>query len=105
VDIAAQPGRAIGRDISRGEATEKEIDAFISKRHRDRVATERERLAEETWAASERAYFARRDEERRLELLSYHEGQAERLSGVLGALVSHHEAEAEKYRQLTEGVA
>jgi hypothetical protein len=56
------------------------------------------------WRASEQAYFARRDEQRCLERLTYHEGQAVRLSGVLGVLVAHHQAEAEKYRnQLTKG--
>lgn len=93
-------------DVARGEMVEKEIDAFISKRHNDRIATEGERQAEEMWSVSERAYFARRDEEQCLErLLAYHEGQAERLSGVLHALVSHHQAEADKYRQLTKGSA
>src|SRR5215203_3846637 len=43
VDVAAQPGQAIGRDISRGEIVEAEIDAFISKRHDRRVRDEGER--------------------------------------------------------------
>jgi hypothetical protein len=102
VDIAAQPGQGIGRDIATGEKVEAEIDAFASRRHEQRVKNEGERLAEEVWMESERAYFARRDEDRRLERLAYHEGQAQRLSGVLGSLVAHHQAEAEKYRQLTK---
>ena len=57
----AQPGRAISRDISRGEAVEAEINTFITKRHNDRVARgEGERLAEEAWKASERREEARR---------------------------------------------
>ena len=79
MDIAAQPGQAIGRDIARGEATEKEIDSFISKRHRNRVATEGERQAEESWKASERAYSARRREENRLAWGDYFERLAESL--------------------------
>jgi hypothetical protein len=60
VDVA-QPGRAISRDISRGEAVEAEINCFITKRHNDRVARgEGERLAEEAWKASERREEARR---------------------------------------------
>jgi hypothetical protein len=50
----AQPGRGIGRDIGRGEATERELDAFISKRHEQRVKSEGERQAEEAWRESER---------------------------------------------------
>jgi hypothetical protein len=49
------PGAALPRDIAAGEHVEHEIDAFISRRHRDRVATEGERQAEEHWKASERA--------------------------------------------------
>jgi hypothetical protein len=49
VDIAAQPGRDIGRDIGRGEAMEHELDAFISKRHEQRLKTEGERQIEEAW--------------------------------------------------------
>jgi hypothetical protein len=41
VDIATEPGRGIGRDIGRGEAVEHKLDAFISKRHEQRVKTER----------------------------------------------------------------
>jgi hypothetical protein len=58
VDIAAQPGRDIGRDIGRGEAVEHELDAFISKRHEQRLKTEGERQIEEAWR--ERASAARR---------------------------------------------
>jgi hypothetical protein len=60
VDMA-HPGRAISRDISRGEAVEAEIDSFITKRHNDRAASGKgERLAEEAWKASERREQARR---------------------------------------------
>ena len=71
MDLAAQPGRAIGRDISRRETVAAEIDAFISRRHDRRVAEEGERPEEEMWAASERAYFARRREENRLAWCDY----------------------------------
>jgi hypothetical protein len=96
----AQPGRGIGCDISKGEIVEAEIDAFIAKRHDRRVVEEGHRTREELWAASERRYFARRDEEACLALLTYHEGKAARLGHTLGALVGHHEAEAERCRRL-----
>ncbi len=65
MDIAAQPGRDIGRDIGRGEAVEHELDAFISKRHEQRLKTEGERQIEEAWSESERRAEAHRREELR----------------------------------------
>jgi hypothetical protein len=72
VDIAAQPGRGIGRDIGRGEAVERELDAFISKRHEQRVKTEGERQIEESWRESERREEARRREVNRGGWLSWY---------------------------------
>ncbi len=93
-------------EIAKGEKVEADLTHLIERRHERRVKDEGHRPSEELWAASERAYFARRDEGRCLERLTYHEGQAARLSGALGALVAHHEAEAEKHRdQLTKGDA
>jgi hypothetical protein len=72
VDVA-QPGRAISRDISRGEAVEAEINCFITKRHNERVARgEGERLAEEAWKASERRQVARRRAEVKHARLAWH---------------------------------
>jgi hypothetical protein len=53
-------------DITRGEATEKELDNLIRRRHERRVLSEGERPEEALWAESERRYFARREEENRL---------------------------------------
>ena len=72
VDIAAQPGRGIGCDIGRGEAVEYELDAFISKRHEQRVKSEGERQAEEAWRESERREELRRREENRGGWLSWY---------------------------------
>jgi hypothetical protein len=33
VDVAAQPGQGIGRDIGRGEGVEHELDVLITRRH------------------------------------------------------------------------
>jgi len=102
VDVA-HLGRGIGRNLAAGESVEHELTRLIEKRHEKRVASEGERPAEELWAASERAYFARQDERRCLELLTYHEGQAARLSTTLRALVAQHEADAERYRNRLGG--
>jgi hypothetical protein len=62
---AGSPGQGIGRDISRGESVEAEINSFIAKRHNDRIAGEGERLPEELWMESERRHNTRRREENR----------------------------------------
>jgi hypothetical protein len=96
VDVAAQPGRAIGRDIGRGEAVEHELDAFISKRHEQRLKSEGERQEEEAWRQSVRVYNRRRQEEYRAAWASFHEDQAERHRRTLQDLIAHHAAEAER---------
>jgi hypothetical protein len=98
MDATLEPGRFLNRDIAAGESAERELDRFVSSRYEKRARSEGHRPSEELWAASERAYFARRESQSCLELLTFHEGQAARLSGALGALVAHHQAEAEKYR-------
>jgi len=99
-DLIEQPiGAALSHELYvKGEQIDGELDNLIERRHRERVKEEGERDQQELWAASERAYFARRDEERQLELLAYHEAQAARLSATLSALITRHEAEAERYR-------
>jgi hypothetical protein len=84
--------------VAKGEMAEATIDAFISRRDERRRTTEGERLEEELWMPSERAYFEQLEEQKRLERLEYHEGQARRLSNTLEALVAHHLAEAARYR-------
>ncbi len=76
------PGQGIGRDISRGESVEAEINSFIAKRHNDRIAGEGERLPEELWMESERRHNARRREENRAAWCEYHQEQAERHRAV-----------------------
>jgi hypothetical protein len=94
VDVAAQPGRGIGRDI--GRAVERELDAFISRRHEQRVKTEGERQIEEAWRESVRAYEEKRRQVARLEWRAFHCGQAERHRATLRALIEHHEEQAAK---------
>jgi hypothetical protein len=57
-------------DMTRSELTEKELDTLITRRHERRVNDEGHRPSEGLRAASERAYFARRDEDRCLERLT-----------------------------------
>lgn len=71
MDIA-QPGRAISRDIGRGEAVEHELTAFIEKCHEQRIKSEGERRAEKAWRESERREELRRREENRGGWLSWY---------------------------------
>ena len=79
-----------------GEAVEHELDAFISKRHVQRVKSEGERQAEEAWKESVRWYEARRREENRQAWASFHETQAERHRRTLASLIAGHEEKARK---------
>ena len=86
-------------DITRGEATEKELDSLIRRRHERREVEEGERPAHELWHESEARYF---EEQRRLrgaERYEYHCDQADRLRRTLEDLIARHEAAAERYLQ------
>jgi hypothetical protein len=95
--------RNFGSPTAPGESVEQELTAFIEKRDKQRRQTEGERATEEAWMASERRHDALRREENRLAWHEFHERQAARLAATLGALVSYHEQEAEKY--LPKGAA
>ena len=102
VDVVAQPGRGIGRDISHGEAVEKELDRLISKRaSQDRRPDPAERDA--LWQESSARFNARRREENRQAWADFHEGQAERLRRTMEPLIAFHEARAEKYAHQPKG--
>ena len=88
--------RGIGREIGRGEAVDRELTAFIEKRHEQHIKTEGERQEEEARRESVRAYEEKRRQVARLEWHAFHCGQAERLRATLQALVEHHETQAAK---------
>ena len=92
MDIAAQPGQGIGRDIGRGEAVERELDAMIERRSRQKDPDEESEL----WRESVRAYEEKRRQMARLEWHAFHCGQAERHRRTLEDLISHHETQAAK---------
>jgi hypothetical protein len=83
-------------DISRGESTEKELDALIRRRHDQRCQSEGERLEEELYEPSVRAWRERQEAEKRAACFEYHQGQAERLRRTMGELIARHEAAAKK---------
>jgi hypothetical protein len=86
-------------NIAKGEATEKELDQLITRRDEKRQQTEGERLEEELYEPSVRAWHLRQEAEKRSARFEYHRGQAERLRRTLGELVAYHESAAERYLQ------
>ena len=85
-------------DIARSEQIEGELDAMIRRRDTHRRQTEGERLEEELYEPSVRAYNALREAEKRADWYAFemHMGDLHlRLS-------SEHYAKAEKYLEATE---
>jgi hypothetical protein len=66
--VNVQLGLSLGRDISKGETTEKELDDLITRRSKQKDQEE-----SELWQASVRRYNARRREENHLAWHSYFE--------------------------------
>ena len=81
-------------DIARSEQVESELDAMIRRRDTHRRQTEGERLAEELYEPSVRAWRERQEAEKRSARLEYHQGQADRLRRTMGDLIARHEAAA-----------
>jgi len=81
-------------DVAHGEKVEKELDAMIERRSRQKDPDEQEEL----WKASVRRYNARRHEEMRAAWCEHHQGQAARLRATLEDLIARHEEQAERYR-------
>ena len=79
-------------DIARGEMVEKELNAMIERRSRQKDPQEDSGL----WQASVGAYEEKRRQAARLEWHLHHTAQAERLRRTLEALASHHEEQAAK---------
>jgi hypothetical protein len=84
--------------FAKGEATEKELDALIRKRHDQRVASEGERAEEELWAESERKYAARRREENRIAWCAYYRS----IAGALYVRAEEYIVRAEKLSREAE---
>jgi ABC-type phosphonate transport system ATPase subunit len=79
-------------DIVRTEMVEKELDAMIERRSRQKDPQEDSDL----WQESAKAYEEKRRQMARLEWHLHHTAQAERLRRTLEALASHHEEQAAK---------
>ena len=87
-------------DVERGEAIERELQAFIEKRARKEPNIDAQ---EELWKASVRRYNAAKEAERRALWADYHVGQASRLKRVMTNLVAFHEDKARALSSETNG--
>jgi bisphosphoglycerate-dependent phosphoglycerate mutase len=99
-------GAVSDADVERGEAAEKQLDAFIAHRSR----REPERPAEAAWKESERRYNSTLQAARREAWATYHRQQAARHRRTLAALIDEHEQLAEslqvpqpKHSEATKG--
>jgi hypothetical protein len=96
VDVEQPVGKALNRDISRGEQIETDLDNLIDRRDKMRRLKEGERLEEEAWVESTRIHNEKRHQQIRREWCQHHMTQAERLRNTLVALIEHHEEQASK---------
>jgi hypothetical protein len=100
---ARHEGRGVDTIRERSpEAAEAQLERFISQRHEKRRQTEGERLEQELWMNTAKAYNDRERRQIRAEWRDYHEGQAERHRRTLAALIAHHEGEAQKLLEDSE---
>jgi hypothetical protein len=72
------------------------LTRFIERRDDKRRQTEGERLEDDLWMETVKAYNERERRQIRAEWRNYHESQAERHRRTLAALIAHHEGEAQK---------
>jgi hypothetical protein len=89
----------ITRDINRGEMVEADITRLIVTRDEKRQQTEGERLEEELYESSARAWRERQEAEIREAWREYHRDQAVRHRATLEALATYHESEAAKLQR------
>lgn len=88
MDTVRQPGRDLPRDIAKGEATEKELDALITRRSRQKDPDEESDL----WREGTRRYNARLLSENRMAWGEHHE----RMYRVHARLAAEHAAKADE---------
>jgi len=98
-------GKALSRDIAKGENVEAELDAFISRHDKMRRIREGERAEEAAWVESTRKANETRRLQNRYEWHLHHTSQAERLRNTLEDLIAHHEERAEELAELGGGDA
>lgn len=88
----SNPGAGISREIATGDRADAELDAFVSRRDKQRRETEGERAVEDLWQARERLDNARRRRELEAEWCGWHRSRA----ALYARMSAEHEALAER---------
>jgi hypothetical protein len=82
------------------EAAEAQLERFITQRHEKRVAHEGERLEEDLWMETVKAYNERERQGILWERLRYHEALIQSHSSTLELLIGRHRDEVERLERL-----
>jgi hypothetical protein len=100
---ARHEGRGVDTIRERSpEAAEAQLERFISQRHEKRRQTEGERLEQELWMNTAKAYNDRERRQIRAQWYGWHCDQAQRHRRTLAALIAHHEGKAKKLLEDSE---
>jgi hypothetical protein len=78
------------------EAAQAQIERFIERRDEKRRQSEGERLEQELWMKTVKAYNERERRQIRAQWYGWHCDQVERHRRTLAALIAHHEGEAQR---------
>ncbi len=84
-------------DVARADTVDRDLERLLVTRASQDTTPDPTTL-EASYVESVRRFNARVRAENRAAWLAFHEDQADRLRRNLGALVAHHKAEADKYR-------
>ena len=89
-------------DVSKTEAAEASLDAFVAQRDKARCRDEGERAREEIWRESVRRFNACRQQELAQQWRDYHDAQVRRHEVTYGLLLAHHRQERDRYAAMLE---
>ena len=81
-------------DVAKGEATEKELDGLVRRRHDQRADENGHRPSEELYEEGCRRHAEAQRIENQWEQLRWHTAQARRHKTVSALIIRHHEQEA-----------
>ena len=86
--------------VSRGEATEKELDSLIRRRHDQRATEEAHKPSEDLWAESVRRHHVQRQQELAWAWLRWHQQMLNNHTRTTALITAHHRGEIQKYEEL-----
>ena len=86
--------------VTRGEATEKELDSLIRRRHDQRATEEAHKPSEDLWAESVRRHHARREQELAWAWLRFHARQLRNHETTSALITARHRQQMARYEQM-----